>query len=298
MDRTTRKIFRHRRGLITAQEAREAGLTYRQIEHRVTTGHWIRHRNGVYRLATTTLDWETRLRTAVLGRRCVVSHRSATVLWGLGVFTEPKPEITMPTGTHKGSHAVMHKTTQWDLRDEIVRRGLACTGIERTIIDCAVGCDLDTIERLAESAIRQELTTWHQLAAVAQAHAGRGRIGPANFVRLIARRKQVLEVARSDFGLRVRQVLVAAGVTEPALEHQVVSPEGKHLLYLDAAWPDHMKAWELDSREWHSGMDHFENDRTKRNAVKAQGWTIQEITWKMFEDPATLADLARDFLRA
>jgi hypothetical protein len=297
MDRTT-QIFRRQQGLITAEQAREAGLTYRQIAHRVTTGAWIRNRNGVYTLATTALDWETRLRRAVLGRRSVVSHRSASVLWGLGVFAEPKPEITVPSGAHKGTDALMHKTTQWDLRDEITRRGMPCTGIERTIVDCAIGCDLDTIERLAESAIRQELTTWHQLEATAQAHAGRGRTGPANFVRLIERRKQVLEVARSDFGLRVRQVLVAAGVSEPVLEHQVVSPQGKHLLYLDAAWPEHMKAWELDSREWHSGIDRFETDRRKRNAVKAQGWTIQEITWKMFEQPTTLAAMARDFLQA
>jgi len=297
MHRTT-PIFRRQRGLITAQQAREAGLTYRQIEHRVTTGSWIRHRNGVYVLATTAIDWETRLRRAVLGRTCVVSHLSASVLWGLGVFAEPKPEISVPRGAHNGTDVVIHKTTQWDLRDETTRRGMPCTGIERTIVDCAVGCDLDTIERLAESAIRQELTTWHRIRAEAEAHAGRGRAGPANIARLIERRKTVLEVARSDFGLRVRQVLVAAGVTEPVVEHQVLSPQGKHLLYLDAAWPEHMKAWELDSREWHSGMEHFEGDRAKRNAVKAQGWAIQEITWKMFEQPTTLPAMARDFLQA
>ncbi len=296
MDRTT-PIFRRQRGLITAREARAAGLTYRQIEHRVTTGAWKRQRNGVYLLATTAVDWETRLRRAVLGRRCLASHRSASVLWGLGVFNEPRPEISVPRGVHKATDAIIHKTAQWDLRDEITRRGMPCTGLERTIIDCAAECDLDTTERLAESAIRQELTTWHQLEAAAQAHAGRGRRGPANIARLIDRRRQVLEVARSDFGLRVRQVLVAAGVSEPALEHQVVSPTGKHLLYLDAAWPQHMKAWELDSRKWHSGIDHFENDRAKRNAVKAQGWTIQEITWKMFKEPASLAEMARDFLQ-
>lgn len=298
MDKTI-PILRKQRGLITAKQARKAGMTYRQIGRRVSTGSWIRRRNGVYVLATTPLDWETRVRSAVLGRRCNVSHRCATVLWGLEVFAEPRPEISVPSsGVHQPGDAIIHKTTQWHLRDQTTRRGLPCTGIERTIVDCAAVCDLDTLERIAESAIRQELTTWHDIEATARAHAGRGRPGPANVARLIERRKANLQVARSDFGLRVRQVLVGAGVEEPALEHQVLSADGGHLLYLDIAWPVRRKAWELDSRKWHSGMEHFESDRTKRNAVKARGWTIQEITWKQLERPDELVEMARAFLAA
>lgn len=45
-------------------------------------------------------------------------------------------------------------------------------------------------------------------------------------------------------------------------------------------------------------MDHFEGDRAKRNAVKARGWTIQEITWRNFEEPDELVAMAKEFLAA
>lgn len=63
----------------------------------------------------------------------------------------------------------MHVTTQWDRRDEVMRFGIPCTGVDRTILDCAEVSPVRHVELLAERAIRNGLKSWSEPAQ----HAGR-----------------------------------------------------------------------------------------------------------------------------
>lgn len=290
--------FRRQFGCITRAQATKLGMSERQIDYRVSTGAWIVAQPGVYRHAAIAESWEATLFAATARSGAVVSHRAAAALWGLEVFDEPPPEITIEEG--KSSRLKierLHRSRQWDKRDQTSRRGLPVTGIERTLLDCAGVVGLETLERLCEAAIRKKLTTWLKLADCLSDHSRRGRNGCLKLRVLLHRRLGTTAIPLSDFSRRVVQLLERAGVPSPVVEYPVRDSDGKHLLQVDLAWPGQKKAWELDGLQWHFGREDVERDRRKRNAVVAEGWVIQEILWSMYvDDPAGLVRMAKKFL--
>ncbi|MFT7475146.1 MAG: hypothetical protein ACI81L_002083 [Verrucomicrobiales bacterium] len=195
-----------------------------------------------------------------------------------------------------GEHRI-HRSTQWDMRAETQKRGIPVTGIDRTILDCAGVVGYERTEKLAESAIRQRLTTWIDLIEVLRQHSRQGRNGCLTLRTLLDHRLGDQTVPLSEFSRLVTNLLVQAGLPKPVLEHRIIDDEGRHVLQTDLAWPAQKKAWELDGLQWHFGREDVERDRRKRNRAKALGWNIQEILWTMYTDePRALVDLARAFL--
>lgn len=45
------------------------------------------------------------------------------------------------------------------------------------------------------------------------------------------------------------------------------------------AWPAERIAVEIDGWAFHHGVDRFERDRRKRNALSAAGWIVLAFTW-------------------
>lgn len=288
--------FRVQHGLISRHQALQH-LSGRQIERKLESGEWQRERRGVYRTTAVSRTFEARCLSQTLGRQAVISHRAAAALSGLEPFTTPRAEITVPYGARTRGQFI-HVSSQWAHRDQLMRRGVPCTGIDRTIMDCAGVVPVPTLEIMAESAIRQGLTSWSALNDYLVCHAARGRTGAAGLRALLEKRAGSPTITRSTFSLRVAHLLTKAGLPEPRVEHKVSDPNGKHILALDLAWPDRKKAWELDGLEWHFGRSDIMRDKSKRNSVKSQGWAIQEILWDMYLDtPEQLISWARDFLR-
>lgn len=285
-------------GVITRSQAKGDGLTRHQIDYRVKKGEWLVEYPGVYRASAVRPTWESQLFAATARSGALASHRCAAALWDLEVFDQPPVEITVEEGksTRIGIDRV-HESRQWTLRDGTSRRGIPCTGIERTILDCAGVVSLDTLERLAEAAIRKKLTTWLRLADCLSSHSRRGRNGCLRLRVLLHRRLGTKTIPLSDFSRRVVQLLDRGNIPSPVVEYRISDSQGRHILQVDLAWPQHKKAWELDGLQWHFGRDDVERDRRKRNAVVAEGWVIQEILWSMYIDnPRGLVELARKFL--
>ncbi len=291
-------MFRKQYGLVTRRQAVQIGLSDRQIDLRVSDGRWFRDHRGVYRAAVVPSSWENRLLGAVLTSRGLASHRCAAALWGLDRYRQPPVEIAVPWERRvEVPGVVLHRSKQWDLRDESVRRDIPCTGIERTILDCGAVVSMRTLEVLAESAIRQQLTTWGALIETLSDHSARGRDGCGTLRELLKLRFGNRRIPLSTFSRLVAEALVKAGLPRPVLEYRIVDSEGRHVLQVDLAWPHLKKAWELDGLQFHFGREDVERDRRKRNAAIAEGWTIQEILWSMYMDerPQLIA-MARKFL--
>lgn len=290
--------FRQQFGCVTREQAIAYGLSERQIDYRIETRQWLVEQPGVYRHAAAPSSWEATLFAATARGEAVVSHRCAAALWQLEIFDRPPPEITIPEG--KSSRRAVdrvHESRQWDRRDQVEKRGLPTTGIERTILDCAAKVSLGTTERLAEAAIRKEMTTWLDLADCLSVHSARGRDGCLTLRRLLQIRLGNGTVPLSDFSRRIIHLLERASLPTPVVEYRISDSEGRHLLQVDLAWPNHKKAWELDGLQWHFGREDVERDRRKRNAVITEGWVIQEILWSMYVDnPAGLVQMCRQFL--
>ena len=293
-------FFLVQHGIITRSQARTAGLTARQIDLRLARGEWIREQPAVFRHGAIPRTWESELLAACLAAGGLASHRCGAALWGLEPFTRPKPEIAVPEGTVRTLRGViMHRTKQWDRADPVTRRGIPVTGLNRTILDCGAVANTRTVERIAESAIRQRLTSWQDLHDTLVRHSRRGRDGCGRLRELLEVRIENGTVPLSDFSRRVFNLLVDNGIEPPELEHRIVAHNGSFIMQADLAWPDKRKAWELDGLAYHFGRTERERDNRKRNRAKGEGWNIQEILWSMFiDDPAGLVQTCRRFLAA
>ena len=292
-------IFRRQHGLITRSQARAAGLSARQIETRTRSGAWVRTHRGVYRHAAVADSWEAHLLSGCLTSCGLASHRAGTVVWGLGVYRHPRPEIVVDRSARRRVPGVIvHESTQWELRDETVIRGIPVTGINRTLLDCGAVVTMRRLERLTESAIRQRLTTWPELVRTLSRHSRKGRDGCGKLRTLLEMRLGDQTVPLSDFSRLVSNLLVDNGLPEPVLEHRILAADGSFIMQADLAWPLRRKAWELDGLAFHFGRTERERDNRKRNRAKAEGWNIQEILWSMYvDDPGGLVALCRRFLR-
>ncbi len=290
-------LFRQQHGLITHPQAQQHLSAY-QIQARVRGGEWQRLHPGVFRHTSVPDRWESRLLAATMSANGVASHRCAAALWNLGHYRQPPIEVTVARGGRARRNDIrIHATTQWDRIDAVVRRGIPCTGIERTILDCGAVVGLRKLERLAESAIRQRLTTWPKLVLCLERHSRRGRNGCLNLRRLLERRIADATVPLSDFSRLVVNLLDDAGLPRPEIEYPIIDGQGQPVLQVDLAWPRLKKCWELDGLAFHFAREAVERDRRKRNQVKALGWNMQEILWSMYADePAQLVELARRFL--
>src|SRR5436305_4667285 len=82
MDSAIVTLAERQHGIVTLNQARDAGLTRSAVLHRVATGAWERVGTGVYRLAGSRRTWEQRLNALVLasGPVAAASHRSAAAL--------------------------------------------------------------------------------------------------------------------------------------------------------------------------------------------------------------------------
>lgn len=295
------QIFADQRGLITRHQAGAAGLRPGQIRYRVNHRRWHRVHRSVYRHAAVPVDWHQQALAAVLASEGVASHRTATVLWGLDMFSQPAIEVTHAHGrrAREVDGAIVHRSTQWSARQEALRMAIPCTGIERTIMDAAGTMSVDMTERLAEDAVRRRLTSFGALATYLCWHGKQGRTGCGNLRRMLLLRAPNASLPLSDFSRRVTQLLSRSGVATPVLEHKVYDSTGNFIMQADLAWPERRKIVELDGLAWHFGRADVERDRRKRARARSEGWRIHEVLWSMYaEDPAALAHQIANFLNS
>lgn len=293
-------IFRKQHGVVSRPQARSSGLSPDQIDRRTRSGQWIRVHRGVYRHSAVAATWESATLAACLASGGVASHRSAAALWDLGVIRHPGPEVTVDRRSRRPmplDGVRIHLSTQWERRDEAERHGIPVTGINRTLLDCGAVVPLRRLERLAESAIRQRLTSWPDLAHTLMRHSRRGRDGCGKLRALLEVRLGDQAVPLSDFSRLVANLLNDHGLPMPLLEYRITAPDGSFIMQADLAWPHYRKAWELDGLQFHFGRTERERDARKRNRARAEGWNIQEILWSMYvDDPIGLAAMCRQFL--
>ena len=228
--------FHYQYGLITRAQALAYELSSHQVDYRVKSGRWVVEYPGIYRAREVPPTWESRLLAAVLRSGGVASHRAAAALWGLDVYSKPSTELTVEEGksVRLGVERI-HQSRQWNLRQETTRQRIPCTGIERTILDCAGVVSIDALERMAEAAIRKRYTSWLQLADCLSKHSRRGRNGCLKLRVLLQRRLGNGTVPLSDFSRRVVQLLERAGIPTPVVEYRITDQQGRHILQVDLA---------------------------------------------------------------
>jgi hypothetical protein len=205
-------------GLITHEQAARFGLSTRQINGRVERGQWVRVVRGVYRIGGAPVTWhQTALAACVAGASpTVASHLTAAALHG--VANPPLlPHATVPLKASARLPIARVHRADVTSADRVRRFGIPCTGIARTLIDCASVLSDRAIESMVDDALRRKLTT---VAALDPSGGSSGRNGAARLRRALDAWAGEISPG-SPAEMRLQRQLTAWGYPRPARQHPV-----------------------------------------------------------------------------
>jgi len=277
-------LARRQHALVTSAQALGCGATPAFVKHRLATGRWLRLYRGVYLIAGGEITWETKVHAAVLaaGNGAMASHRTAAVLSDLDDFRPGPVELTVPRHRRPVRLPVrVHESTDIDLAQPVLRRGIPTTGLLRTLLDIGCLVPFDTLEGAVEQVLRETGNDWPDLYEVLVLHARRGRNGCGPFRAVLDERFGDEVVTDSKFERLVRRLLADAGVDEPVSQHPIYDGT-RFICEVDLAWPDRMVAAELQSKKHHLHSKGFERDKERLNDARLHGWNVLEYTFKAY----------------
>ena len=281
MDRVAARFAVHQRGLLTRDQAQEAGLSDEAIQYRTKTGRWGRMHPGVYRIAGSESSWEQALLAACFaaGPQAVASHRAAAVMWRIEAI-EQVIELTVPRATRpRVRGAVIHRTDSLLLPERARLREIPVTSPPRTVFDLASVLPFGAIDRVLEDCLSRRLFRRRDLVEQLGRHGGPGRRRTTVLQDLLEEHPERWERADGRFERRLLRYLKARNLPEPVLQHEVTLPSGR-TARLDFAYPEHLIALEADSYLWHSARRHWARNQTRNRTLTAMGWRIIPVLWE------------------
>lgn len=272
-------------GVVTRVQLLAAGVTEKEIRHRLDKGSLIRLHPGVYRVGHTAPSTEATYLAAVwaCGERAVLSGRAAAYLLGLvrGRAAPPSSEVTCTT--NRRVTGVRTRRARIPLGpDAMVWRGVPVTTPARTIVDLAAVLSLNDLALACHEAGVKHRTTPAQVRKVL---ARRPRTKGAGNLRLIFEGDAPAMLSKLE--RRFRKLLVDANLPLPEFNR----PAGGRRV--NCRWNWVPLTVELDSYTFHNSRHAWEQDRRRERAARAREDAYRRYTWgDVFEDPTgVLAEL-------
>ncbi|MEE9416372.1 MAG: hypothetical protein V3V01_13905 [Acidimicrobiales bacterium] len=292
-DLTIELLLTQQFGLVTRSQARESGFSNGQIQRRLDSGIWLRSDRGVFRHHLFSRCWNTQVLAPILSTGGLASHQSAAHLWHLDGFRQVRPDITVPAHCGLRRRGIqVHESTTFDMCNSKSIDGIPTTGIYRTLLDLAAVVSMVKLRQAVDDARLRNLIEWDGLHRSFMEHARRGRNGTVLMRRFLEDHLEEANIPKSTWSRLVADLLVAEGLSEPVLEHEVNGPGFTY--FLDLAYPDNMLGLELDSVTWHLNRKSFEQDPRRRNDLENLGWSMRNFTWSDWAtNPIKLADTVR-----
>ncbi len=235
------------------------------IDGRVRAGRLFLIHRGVYAVGHPQLTFDGRCMAAVLATEGWASHRTAAALWGL----RPKnPRVIHVVVCTRGSQRPglhVHRTRSLTEKDVTYRHRVPVTNLRRTLHDLAAIATPTEFEENLQAAERIhgfDRTKYKRTDTV------RGNLEPI-----------FLKIVR-DAGL-------------PAPQTNVPFQRWS----IDALWPEHNLAVEIDDWQTHRTRHAFRNDRAKGNAIVAAGYRLLRFTADDLADPPQVVARLRAEMR-
>jgi hypothetical protein len=263
-------------------ESLRLGATAGIVQSKNKRGEWERLYLGVYRDTAAPTGPHQDLRAACVATSGfgVASHASAAWLWGLLPTPPETPEVTVRVGsggTRSGSRLVVHRSTDLEMAAAVHRDAIPVTNPLRTLVDIAgvaVPRDLTTA---VDNALSRRLVTIAGLEAEMNrlSRPGRGGVG--------ALRRHLLDYGYtggpepSVLEAHTRRLIARTGLPLPSVECRA-GEDGEYRL--DLAWAAILFAVEVDGYLWHFSPAHKERDESRRNHLRALGWTVLVYSWR------------------
>jgi hypothetical protein len=285
-------------GLISREQALDAGLSDSSIWVRLNAGAWEAILPGVYRLVGVPGSWFQTLKAAELwaGRGAALSHRCAAAHWGLDGNPPGPLEITVPfKTTAPEKRLIVHVSSRFSPRDVVQHHGIATTTLERTLIDLGAVQRRWRVQVALDHALRSRLTSPSELWSELERAGGRGRRGAGVLRSLLEETAHERSPSGSPLERKMRSVIKRyPGIPEPQTHYLLFDVDGL-IGELDFAWPDIRLGLETDGFDPHMTRESFHTDRVKMNRAAAIGWTVLRGTWEDATNPSSLMRTMQSF---
>ena len=255
-------------GVLSLAQALACGLSPSAVDRLVRSGEWIRIARGVFLVSGHLRSDRAQARIAVLSVGAQAVLGGAAAAWWLGIHpARPRRHLvfTGARGQHRRASSttvVAHRNLQ--SADVVVHNGLRVTAAALTVLDAAVALGIEVIDRalLMRRVTVEELRDAH--ARYPKRH-GSGTV--AGFLELIAD------------GTRSVAERVLTGLLDDADITGWVAGLRWRAFEIDLAFPELKLAIEVDGFAFHRDVTTFQYDRTRRNALVADGWVVLNFTW-------------------
>ncbi len=283
-------------GAISRKQALDAGMTAAQIDRRLRRQQWLPSGSrGWYVLAEQAAD-----PLAALSAATRAMAGPAWVASALALF-ELRPHPTVPMVASDRDHAGpnvqrVHVTRLAQLPRTVVD---AIDTVTAAVAVVAAGRWLRTdveLHLLIDSAIRNGATSWAEVERVLQYFPRRGRAGSTRMRLVLADHGVDPALPLSDWGRQFVAGIIDAALPRPLMEYRVLDRSGRLVAQVDAGYPDHRYAIELDSRAHHLTVEAFERDRQRDGDLAQIGWMVRRFTWRQWHErrPWVVATIKAD----
>jgi hypothetical protein len=276
------KVAADQHNVFTRAQARDAGLSDKQINRRLAIGEFAELHRGVLTFAPTLQTFRRDLMAAVLagGEQSFASVRSAAQLRDLPGGTEDFAEVSC----HRWLRAqrdglIVHERVRVLPGDLVTVDGIRCTRPELTLIDIAALKRPKLTEEFFHAIRRERLATYASIEQVFLQHARRGRPGIAAVRALLEKYDRQSAPTDSTKETDVLQVIRAHGFAEPDTQVVVHDAAGKFVGRADFGYRDLKIVLLYHSRKWHATDEDNERDDAQRNDYLAAGWIPVIVRW-------------------
>lgn len=278
-------VARRRAGVFTATQARDAGWTRRQVEHRLATGRWRRVAGLGLTAEPLPDDGRRRAWAATLTvPDAVVARRTAAEVWGFPTVSAGEVEI-YASGRTRRLRGIRALEGLPDLGDRRAIGGLVLTSPIRTVLDCCAHLPWDQSLDLYAWATSRTVLSHADLAQALRLQFGRH--GNAQLARLTA---YTAHGAVSAAEHRCHALLRRAGITgwqAGATVRDALGVIGVVDLLFEAA----RLVVEIDGLNAHSGRRSFVQDRRRQNRLVNAGYRVLRFTWwDLVDHPGVVVD--------
>ena len=256
-------------GAIGYRQLVAAGLSGPQIRRRRSSGRLLRTAaRAVYRVAGAPTGWMQDAWVALLAGPpgTVISHTSAAALHGFG---DPPaiPHVTVRrTASGRIAGAVVHHGSLVSA-DRCIVDGLAATGVDRTIVDCAAVLGQDALDKLTDAAIGRGRTRMESIRRAWD------RAGPVEGGRLLTEALAPYAGGAPPGSVKAAHALRLFrrwGLPAPECEYVVRDRHGRRVGRIDFVWRPWRFGLEYDGDEFHPPRQ-WEADDRRQEAIEALG---------------------------
>jgi len=278
-------------GVVSIRQLESLGFGRSTVTDEVAAGRLHRLHRGVYAVGHKHLNWHGHCLAAVLANAPagVASHFTAGWLWGLLLYRpDGKFHITAPTRRHSKPQFEVHQT-MLAAEDRDLVEGIPVTSLARTQLDLAAEVSVERVCRFLARSERDQTLDLRTLESVVDRcgnHHGRRTLRTALDIY-----KPDPAITRSRLERRFRDLTRKAGLPPPSMNYVIGGYE------LDAYWPGHRFAVELEVYETHGDRASFEADPVRQEELLLLGIESIRVTGPRLErEPATVIERVRTLL--